>query len=99
MTLNNFVLTQTRAVRSIQEQCNILKQQRRLLQLEQVRLQQENMAMKQIGATPSTMTRCKTDSSLVQQIPVAAEQLSHPHRFSLPGNYVFGAQPHMFTAP
>ena len=53
MTLNNFVLTQQRAVRSIHEQCNNLKQQRRLLQLEQVRLQQENMTMKQIGKNPS----------------------------------------------
>ena len=51
MILNNFVLTQQRAVRSIHEQCNNLKQQRRLLQLEQVRLQQENVTMKQIRET------------------------------------------------
>ena len=57
MTLNNFVSTQQRAVQSIHEQCNNLKQQRRLLQLEQNRLEQENMAMKQMGGRPLPVPR------------------------------------------
>jgi hypothetical protein len=49
MTLNSFVLTQQRAVQSMHEQCNNLKQQRRLLQMQVMTLEQETMGMKQLG--------------------------------------------------
>ena len=99
MTLNNFVSTQQRAVQSIHEQCNNLRQQKRLFQLEQARLKQENATLKQIGKDIPLRAALFTDNiSPVQQIPGAAESLAHPHRFSLPGDYVFGNQPPMFAS-
>ncbi len=90
MTLNGFVSTQQRAVQSMHEQCNILKQQRRILQLEKITLERENLSMKQMSKYSRLNCASQTYKLSVRQIPGAAEHVEHQHRFSLPSSYVYG---------
>jgi hypothetical protein len=48
VTLNNFVLSQQRAVQSIHEQVARLKQHKTMLQMRNMQLEDENRTMKQI---------------------------------------------------